>query len=957
MPPTRNGHPFLPTSPLSRRQILVTGALALTATALPAASARAAGGRTDGDYAGYLFVYFTGEGTSTGEQIYMALSRGDDPVHFRELNAAAPVLTSDLGDKGVRDPFIIRSPEGDKFFLIATDLKINGGASWDYVQRHGSRSIIVWESSDLVTWDGPRSVQVSPETAGNTWAPEAYWSEELGEYVVFWASKLYEASDTGHTADTYNRMLYCTTKDFRTFSEAKVWNDPGYSVIDSTVIAHAGTYYRFTKDERSASQSPYGKFILEEKATDLLAADWDTVAEGIGMGSMAQGEGPLVFKSNTENKWYLFIDDYTNTGYMPFVSDDLAGGTWTEVERRRLPAAPRHGTVLPVTAAEFERLRAKWAVPAVRAGKDGLVAHWPLADDAKDTSGHGYHGTAAGDAAFSDRALVLGGTDGHVKLPDDMLAGLDTVTVAADVWVDTDQATPYFLFGFGNTAASTGYGNGYLFATGGSADSGFRAALSDGNWKREAGTESHTGLSRGRWAHVTYTLDGSGTARLYLDGAVVATNTAVDLTPGDIGGGHTTANYLGRSQYTGDKRLKGRLRDVRLYNRALSDDEIAALPENATRIRGVELDSLKVPAIIEGEGGTVVLPVVPGTQLRSLKPRFSLAPGARMSPANGRRIDLRRPVTYTVTSASGERRTWKVSAVEMRTPVLPKYHADPNIVAFGDTYYLYTTTDGFDGWSGTTFSVWSSKNLVDWTDRGVILDLGKDVSWAESRAWAPTIAERDGTYFFYYCAEAKIGVATADSPVGPFTDSGKVLIAANPSGGGQAIDPAVFTDDDGQAYLYWGNGSAWVVPLGDDMVSYDASKAKRITGLDDFREGMFVVKRKGMYHLTYSIDDTRSANYRVGYATSDSPYGPFTSHGVILEKDPAQGILGTGHNSLLQVPGTDEWYTAYHRFAIPGGDGTHRETTIDRVEFGTDGLLKPVTPTLDGVRPRRIPGS
>ncbi|MHB9759169.1 family 43 glycosylhydrolase [Streptomyces sp. BYX5S] len=952
MPPTRNHQYPLSAATLTRRHLLAAGSLALAAVALPAPAAHARS--RDGEYEGYLFVYFTGEGTANGEQIHMALSRGDDPVRFRELNGAAAVLTSDIGDKGVRDPFVIRSPEGDRFFLIATDLKINGGPGWDHVQRHGSRSIIVWESTDLVTWDGPRSVQVSPETAGNTWAPEAYWSEELGEYVVFWASKLYAENDPEHTADTYNRMLYTTTKDFRTFSEARVWNDPGYSVIDSTVIGDGGTYYRFTKDERSASQSPYGKFILEEKAADLLDTDWDTVAEGIGMGSMAQGEGPLVFPSNSGSRWYLFIDDYTGSGYIPFVSDDLAAGKWTEVERRRLPAAPRHGTVLPVTAAEFGRIQEKWGVAPVLADEHGLVAHWPLTTDAQDTSGHGHHGTASGDAAWSDGALVLGGAGGHVKLPDDLLAGLDAGTVTADVWVDEDQATPYFLYGFGNTAASTGHGNGYLFATGGGTDSGFRAGLSDGDWKREEEANAGTGLPRGRWANVTFTVDGA-TSRLYLDGVEVATNTTADLTPGDIGGGRTTANFLGRSPYTADHTLKGRLRDVRLYNRALSADDIAALPSNATRIRAVELDALKVPAVVEGEGGTVVLPVEPGTQLRSLKPEFTLAPGARISPASGRRVDLRSPVTYTVTSARGEKRAWKVSAVEMRTPVLPKFHADPNIAAFGGTYYLYCTTDGFAGWGGTTFGVWSSKNLVDWTDHGVILDLGKDVGWAETRAWAPTIAEKDGRYFFYYCAEAKIGVATADSPTGPFKDSGKALITANPDGAGQAIDPAAFTDDDGQTYLYWGNGSAWVVPLNADMVSFDSAKVRQIKGLADFREGLFVVKRKGVYHLTYSIDDTRSENYRVGYATSDSPYGPFTNRGVVLEKDPAQGILGTGHNSLLQVPGTDDWYIAYHRFALPDGDGTHRETTLDRVSFGADGLLRPVTPTLTGVRPRRIP--
>ncbi|MGP3969944.1 family 43 glycosylhydrolase [Streptomyces sp. 6N223] len=288
------------------------------------------------------------------------------------------------------------------------------------------------------------------------------------------------------------------------------------------------------------------------------------------------------------------------------------------------------------------------------------------------------------------------------------------------------------------------------------------------------------------------------------------------------------------------------------------------------------------------------------------------------------------------------------------SPVLPGFNADPNIVLFGDTYYLYPTTDGYEGWSGTQFSAWSSKNLVDWTNEGVILDLGPDVSWADERAWAPTIVERDGRYYFYYCADAQIGVAVGDSPTGPFRDTGQALIPANPDGSGQAIDPAVFTDSDGQPYLYWGNGSAWVVPLNDDMVSFDPDRVQQLTNLTDFREAPFVVKRDGLYHMTYSIDDTRSEDYRVGYATATSPTGPFTYHGVILRKDAEQGILATGHNSVLQIPGTDEWYIAYHRFAIPDGDGTHREVTIDRLGFGSDGLIEPVVPTLDGVPPRPI---
>ena len=321
-------------------------------------------------YTGYAFSYFTGEGTVDGEQVRMALSRGNDPLHWRELNGGKPVLSSTLGDKGLRDPFIIRSPEGDKFYQIATDLRMYGNGDWDQVQRTGSKSIMVWESTDLVNWTDQRLVKIAPETAGNTWAPEAYYDDRLGSYVVFWASKIYAENDPQHTGDTYNKMLYATTRDFRTFSEPKVWNDPGYSVIDSTVIRDNGTYYRFTKDERNTTPTtPCSKFITEEKSQDLRSVSYDFIADCIGKGAIDSGEGPTIFRSNTEEKWYLFIDEFGGRGYIPFETTDLDSGKWTTSENFQLPANPRHGTVLPVTRAEYDRLRCAYA-PEVGPGVD-----------------------------------------------------------------------------------------------------------------------------------------------------------------------------------------------------------------------------------------------------------------------------------------------------------------------------------------------------------------------------------------------------------------------------------------------------------------------------------------------------------------------------------------------------------------------------------------------------------
>ncbi len=315
------------------------------------------------NYEGYVFSYFTGEGYTNGEQIYFALSEGNNPLKWQELNNGAPAITSNLGEKGLRDPFIIRSPEGDKFYLISTDLKINGDWNWDRSQRTGSRSIMVWESTDLINWSEQRKVEVSPKEAGNTWAPEVTYDDTTGEYIVYWASKLYD--NEAHTGSTYNKMMYSKTRDFYTFTEPKVYMDYGYSVIDTTIIKHDGKIYRFTKDERNnTTSSPNGKFIFAEVGDSLLDPTFDLIKEGIGKGSIGAGEGPTIFKSNTEEKWYMFIDEFGGKGYVPFETTNLQSGEWKMSTDYKLPSRPRHGTVMPVTKREHEALLAN--VPKVK---------------------------------------------------------------------------------------------------------------------------------------------------------------------------------------------------------------------------------------------------------------------------------------------------------------------------------------------------------------------------------------------------------------------------------------------------------------------------------------------------------------------------------------------------------------------------------------------------------------
>jgi len=307
-------------------------------------------------------------------------------------------------------------------------------------------------------------------------------------------------------------------------------------------------------------------------------------------------------------------------------------------------------------------------------------------------------------------------------------------------------------------------------------------------------------------------------------------------------------------------------------------------------------------------------------------------------------------------------------------PVISGLYADPEILYAEQTgrYYLYPTTDGEVGWNNHDFRVYSSDDLRTWTDEGVMFDLRTDCSWADSKGWAPCIIERKYVgkrgktsykYFYYFVAEGKIGVAVADRPTGPFRDAlGRPMLTERPEGvrGGAVIDPDVFRDPQtGKYYLYWGNGFLAVAELNDDMVSLKEGTTRILIPRErkrdfHYNEGTYVFYRNGKYYFTWSENDTRSPNYQVRYAVSDSPTALTggVSRTVLLAKDGSKGIWGTGHHAVIQRPGTDDWYIVYHRFARPdaiklGWDaGYHREICIDRLEFNDDGTLKPVHPTL-----------
>ena len=310
-------------------------------------------------------------------------------------------------------------------------------------------------------------------------------------------------------------------------------------------------------------------------------------------------------------------------------------------------------------------------------------------------------------------------------------------------------------------------------------------------------------------------------------------------------------------------------------------------------------------------------------------------------------------------------------------PILPGFHADPEILYSNKTgkYYIYSTTDGKPGWGGYKYYVYSSADLKEWKNEGVALDAKSDqIAWANGNLWAPAaieVKQKNGSYKYYLYFSARpndngrkqMGVAVSDSPTGPFVDLGQPLLAKNhPGCNGQLIDVDVFMDPvSKKPYLYWGNGFMAGAELEPNMTKIKDETVTVMTpkggSLRDYayREAPYVFYRNGLYYFMWSVDDTGAANYHVAYGTSKSPLGPIevAKDPIVLIQDPQHEIYGTAHNSVIQKPGTDEWYIVYHRINkdyIHFQPGVHREVCIDKLEFNADGTIKRVVPTHGGIQ-------
>jgi hypothetical protein len=334
--------------------ILVAACLLFTAQVVTAPERAAAADP------GYLMTHFIGDG-ATGQQIYF--SHSTDGLHWNDLNGGGMTLRSTVGTRGVRDPSLVRSPDGGRYWIIATDLCIGCGQSWGDSMSNGSRNLVVWESTDLVTWSQPRLLNVAGAIPDgrNAWAPEAIWNPATNDYVLYWATNATLNGVLKH------RIYYARTTDFRTITTPQLYIDRSgtQNIIDTQIVEVPSG----VGDYRYVRASGDGQITLE--GSNSILGTWTSLGDLSGIGlTGAQVEGPMWMKFRDRDELTLYLDQYASgKGYMPVTTTNPSSpGTY------RLPASgsyslggttKRHGSILNLTAAEESRVQARYANTAI----------------------------------------------------------------------------------------------------------------------------------------------------------------------------------------------------------------------------------------------------------------------------------------------------------------------------------------------------------------------------------------------------------------------------------------------------------------------------------------------------------------------------------------------------------------------------------------------------------------
>lgn len=299
----------------------------------------------------YLFVHFTSDNTGDKESIWFSISR--DGLNWTDLGTDTPLLSSKSGTTGIRDPFIIYDEKAKKYFIIATDLLTKSGNWGDFANR-GSRSILVWESEDLINWSSERLIEVGIPKAGCVWAPEAVFCKEKDMWFVFWASCVKEDGDE----EPKQRIYGAFTKDFQEFTPTFKYIDAPTAIIDTNIVWDNGWYYRFSKDETN-------KFIIVERSQELVSENYESVYSEV-LANFYGLEGPEAFYIDDMQKWCLIADQYhAHLGYTPFLCNDLASGEFVQLHNDQFDMGKRkkrHGGILKISDELADKLAEHYGI-------------------------------------------------------------------------------------------------------------------------------------------------------------------------------------------------------------------------------------------------------------------------------------------------------------------------------------------------------------------------------------------------------------------------------------------------------------------------------------------------------------------------------------------------------------------------------------------------------------------
>ncbi len=293
-----------------------------------------------------------------------------------------------------------------------------------------------------------------------------------------------------------------------------------------------------------------------------------------------------------------------------------------------------------------------------------------------------------------------------------------------------------------------------------------------------------------------------------------------------------------------------------------------------------------------------------------------------------------------------------IGHVNAQNPIVPPgvYVSDPSAHVWDDgLLYVYGSLDeSTEYYCSYRHHVLSTRDLINWEiTENIFTSKGRNdqVAYSDALLFAPDCAYKDGTYYLYYCqpdGRGAEGVATGKSPTGPFTKGQKVEL-----NGIEEIDPAVFIDDDGQAYYIWGQFNAKMAKLKPNMTEIDTSSI--IDGVVSekehfFHEGGYVVKRKGIYYFIYAHMGRGGRPTCIGYATSKSPMGPYTYGGVIIDNNYSDPEAWNNHGSIVEF--NKQWYVFYHR--PTHGSVMMRKACVEPITFNDDGSINEVEMTTQG---------